>query len=252
MTRQTDTQIQRLLTEVDRRVGLSRTLIAFTADHGVAPLPEALAAQRIPGGRFKAAAVTDAITAALEGAFGAGPWIEKASLPSVYLAAATIAARGADPAAVRRVAAEAAAGVPHVARVYTRDAILSGAVPRDSASERITRGFHRDRSGDLHVLLEPHWMTAAAGTTHGTPYGYDAHIPLILMGPGVHAGTYHDRVTLLDLAPTLAALLEVEPPSGSMGRVLTEALRRPGTPALPTAQTSGARPTPVAPRTGEP
>ena len=63
------------------------------------------------------------------------------------------------------------------------------------------------------------------GATHGTPYGYDAHIPLILMGPGIAPGTYREHVALNDLAPTLAAILGVEPPSGAQGRVLTEALR---------------------------
>jgi hypothetical protein len=112
-----------------------------------------------------------------------------------------------------------------VARVYTRDAILAGDVPREPISERITRAFHRDRSGDLHVLLEPHWVVTGSAATHSTPYGYDAHIPLILMGPGVAAGIYRDRVALNDLAPTLASLLGVEPPSGAQGRVLSEALR---------------------------
>ena len=120
---------------------------------------------------------------------------------------------------------EAAAGVPHVARVYTRDAILTGAVPREAISERITRAYHRDRSGDLMVLLEPHWIAGGSTATHGTPYGYDAHVPLILMGPGIVSGRYRDRAALNDLAPTLAAVLDVEPPSGASGRVLSEALR---------------------------
>jgi predicted AlkP superfamily pyrophosphatase or phosphodiesterase len=226
MVRHTDRQLQSLFDEVDRRVGLAHTLIAFTADHGVAPSPETLAMLRIPGGRFPAATVYSAAEAALGAKFGAGPWIEKASLPGIYLDHALIASRGVDPTEVRRVAAEAISRVPHVARVYTRDAILTGAVPREFISERITRGYHRDRSGDLHVLLEPHWIAAAAGATHGTPYGYDAHVPLILMGVGIEPGTYRNQVALHDLAATLAAVVGVEPPSGSQGRVLTEALHR--------------------------
>lgn len=252
ITMQTGVQLQRLLEEVDRRVGLSRTLVAFTADHGVAPLPEALAARRIPGGRFKAATVADAIEAALDARFGAGQWIEKASLPNVYLDHALIAARGVDAAEVRRLAADALSKVPHVARVYTRDALLDGAVPRDLVSERITRGYHRDRSGDLHVLLEPHWMTAATGTTHGTPYGYDAHVPLVLMGPGINPGTYSERTALLDLAPTLSVLLGVEPPAGSQGRVLTEALARPRTGDTSVRTTRGGPAPSSAIRTAEP
>jgi arylsulfatase A-like enzyme len=73
-------------------------------------------------------------------------------------------------------------------------------------------------------VLEPFWLRSSNGTTHGTPYSYDAHIPLVLMGPGIKAGTYHAAAALNDLAPTLATLLGIETPSGSSGRVLAEAL----------------------------
>ncbi len=62
------------------------------------------------------------------------------------------------------------------------------------------------------------------GTTHGTPYSYDIHIPLILMGPGIRAGRYDATVALNDLAPTLVTLVGVEIPSGSSGRALAEVL----------------------------
>jgi len=68
-------------------------------------------------------------------------------------------------------------------------------------------------------------MRQAEGTTHGTPYNYDAHIPLILMGSRIAPGEYDQQVALNDLAPTLATLLHIEIPAGSSGRVLTEALR---------------------------
>ena len=73
-------------------------------------------------------------------------------------------------------------------------------------------------------MLDAYWLRATAGTTHGTPYSYDAHIPLVLMGPGITPGGYPRTVALNDLAPTLATLLGVENPSGSSGRVLAEAL----------------------------
>ena len=130
-----------------------------------------------------------------------------------------------DPAEVRRVAAEAATRVPHVTRVYTRDQLLRGDVPDDRLSQRVVRGFNPQRSGDLEILLEPYWMRAAQGTTHGTPYNYDAHIPLILMGRRIKAGEYYNHVALNDLAPTIATIVGVEIPSGSSGRVLSEAVR---------------------------
>jgi hypothetical protein len=101
--------------------------------------------------------------------------------------------------------------------------LLRGEVANDLVGSRVLRGFNPQRSGDLEIILEPFWMRQATGTTHGSPYNYDAHIPLILMGRGVKAGRYPGRVALNDLAPTLASLIDVDAPSGSSGRVLTEA-----------------------------
>lgn len=255
ITLHTDRQVQQLLDAVDRRVGLAHVLVAFTTDHGVVPVPEVATALKLPAGRFKGQAVYDAIRAALDARFGAQPWIEKGSLPHVYLDHAVLAAAKVDPEEARRVAADAASRVPHVARVYTRDAILTGAVAEDLLSARVTRGYHRDRSGDLYVVLDPLWTTAANGTSHGTPYSYDAHIPLLLMGPGIVAGTYHQRAALNDLAPTFATLLGLEPPSGSQGRVLHEALRAPlatSGPAVAETAHRTARPAPAVPAKAAP
>ena len=111
-----------------------------------------------------------------------------------------------------------------MARVYTRDQVLSGQVTPDTIGRRIARSENLTRSGDLEIVFEPYWMRAASGTTHGTPYAYDAHIPLVFMGPGIRPGRYDANVALNDLAPTVATLIAVETPSGSQGRVLTEML----------------------------
>jgi hypothetical protein len=129
-----------------------------------------------------------------------------------------------EAADVRRVAAAAAMTVPHVARVYTRDQLLRGEAANDLIGSRVLRGFHAQRSGDLEIILEPYWMRQVTGTTHGSAYNYDAHIPLILMGRRITLGTYPGHVALNDLAPTLAMLIDVDAPSGSSGRVLNEAL----------------------------
>jgi len=114
--------------------------------------------------------------------------------------------------------------VPHVAWVFTRDQLLLGQVPPDPFSLRVSRSYNPERSGDLEILLEPYWMRASKGTTHGTPYTYDTHIPLLVMGPGIRPGRYHRHVDLNDLAPTLATLVGTELPSGSSGRFLDEML----------------------------
>jgi bisphosphoglycerate-independent phosphoglycerate mutase (AlkP superfamily) len=83
-------------------------------------------------------------------------------------------------------------------------------------------GFFGPRSGDLFVLQDPFYLWDATGTSHGTPYDYDTHIPVIFMGSGIKAASYARRIAPNDIAPTLSAILGVAQPSGSIGNVLLE------------------------------
>jgi hypothetical protein len=181
----------------------------------------------LPGGRMTSKDLSGAIQEALDNRYRRGDWVLGMAGSSPYLNHDLIDRLRLDPAEVRRVAAEAVATVPNVARVYTRDQLIRGDVPNDLLGRRVLSGFHALRSGDLEILLDPYWIRSGSGTTHGTPYVYDAHIPLILMGPRVRPGEYGQHVALNDLAPTLATLVGVATPSGSSGRVLTEALESP-------------------------
>lgn len=233
ITVRTDRVVGELLARVDSLVGLDHTIVAFTTDHGVAPVPEVQQQRRLPGGRMRPDELFGPITAALTAKYGDGKWILATAGTSPYLNHALIAEKGLDQAEVRRVAAAAASAVPHVARVYTREQFLSGEVQPDLIGRRVARGYNQQRSGDLEIVLDAYWLRSPSGTTHGTPYPYDAHIPLVLMGPGIKPGTYHATVALNDLAPTLATLLGVEKPSGSSGRVLAEALAPAAVPTRP-------------------
>jgi arylsulfatase A-like enzyme len=87
-------------------------------------------------------------------------------------------------------------------------------------------GFSRTRSGDVWLVTKPLWFIAEGSlpTTHGSPYNYDTHVPVIIAGAGVKPGRYSSECSPSDIAPTLAALLGIEPPSNRTGRVLVEAL----------------------------
>jgi len=220
----TDRTIGQLLRTVDKLIGLQHTIVAFTTDHGVAPLPEVLHDRGLPGGRMTSKDLSGAIQQALDKRFGRGDWIAGMAGSSPYLNYELIERLRLDFAEVRRVAAAAVAEVPHVSRVYTRDQLIRGESQHDPIGRRVLRGFYAPRSGDLEIILDPYWIRQATGTSHGTPYSYDAHIPLILMGPRITPGEYHEHAALNDLAPTLATLLGIAMPSGSTGRVLSEAI----------------------------
>ncbi len=218
----TDQELGKLFSYLDQTVGMQHIVVVLTADHGVMPVVEQLQQDRMPGGRMNNATLFEPMRHALEARFGAGEWLLSTAGTSPYLNLKLISDKGLDPGVVESVAARAIASVPHVARVYTREQLLLGQVAVDKLSERVIRSFNSVRSGDLEVLLEPYWIRGATGTTHGTPYSYDSHIPLIFMGPGIKAGRYARPVALNDLAPSLATLLEIETPSGSVGRPLAE------------------------------
>ena len=232
----TDRVIGRLLDRVDKAVGLQHTIVVLTADHGVAPVPESISEQGLPAGRMTNKELFGPIEQALTAKYGEGKWLMATAGSSPYLNYELIEKLRLDPVEVRRVAAAAAMKIPHVTRVYTRDQLLSGNVPNDRIGSRVLRGFNAQRSGDLEIILEPYWIRQATGTTHGTPYNYDAHIPLIFMGSGIVPGEYPNQAALNDLAPTLATLLAIEIPAGSVGRVLSEALR-PSPPPAPAVKT---------------
>jgi predicted AlkP superfamily pyrophosphatase or phosphodiesterase len=224
ITVRTDRAFDRLLDAIDRQVGLSRTVVIVTADHGVAPVPEQMQEWKMPAGRFSREALEAAAREALEKTFGPGEWLEGRAGSALYLDWDLMEEKGVDPIAVEHVLADAIETVPATWRAYTRHQLLDGRVPPDPWSHRVVVSFHRERSGDVEVLLEPYWMSSTSGTTHGTPYSYDTHIPLMLMGPGIRPGRYNNTVVLNDLAPTLTTLLGVETPSGSSGRALAEML----------------------------
>lgn len=218
----TDEVIGKLFHYLDGRVGMQNVLVIFTADHGVSPVPEVNQARRMPGGRMPAAIVKDTVQAALVKKYGEGNWIVSPGEYAIYLNLDLIREKNLDRAAVNQTAAEAALTVPHVVRAYTREQLMNGTIQGDLVGHRLMNGFNVRRGADVFVLLEPYWLSGAHGTSHGTPYGYDAHVPVIFMGPGIKAGRFDETAAVNDVAPTLATLLGVETPSGSSGRVLAE------------------------------
>jgi len=223
MSIQTDRVFGKLFNFLDSTLGMAGVLVVMTADHGVAPVPEVNAARRMPGGRMPPGVVRKAVEAALTEQYGAGQWLLNPSDLAFYFNQELIRQKKLDQAAVDRTAAEAARHVAHVFRAYTKQMLLEGAVDIPVGT-RVMNGFYGPRSPDLYVLLEPYWLYGSKGTTHGTTFSYDAHVPVIFMGPGIRAGRFNQEIAVNDVAATLATYLNIETPSGSVGRCLAEIL----------------------------
>lgn len=240
-----DRSIGTLLDFVQTTVGLGNTLVAFTADHGMAPIPEHASALGLSGGRVKASDVLAAMRAAISARYNpqqktpdptadyifryddAGTMRDGFMNGNLYFNYAALKRDGVNLDEIESIAGEAALTVPGVSRYFTRSQLQRGAASiTDPVERRAVHGFYPARSGDLIVVVEPFkYLTEYVITaTHGSPYSYDTHVPLIMMGPGINPGRYIGPSTPADLAPTFASLLNVQTPSSATGRVLTDIL----------------------------
>lgn len=222
-----DRVVADLLDYIDRRVGLANVLIALTSDHGVSPLPELMQSVGIEGKRVSSAEITRAVNEALSSRFGDGRWILSLANDQIYLNRRLMAERNVDLSLAERLAGEAALSVEGVVDFFTRTQIVEGRMPATRLARLVANGFNRARSGDVWLILSPFCFLSegALGTTHGSPYSYDTHVPIVLFGQWIRAGRYYLECSPSDIAVTLAAILRVEPPPARTGRVLSEAIK---------------------------
>ena len=249
MTLRVDQQIGRLLDFVDARVGLRNTVVIFTADHGASPVPEQAALWQLAGRRYQKA---DLVKVAKDGlqaryarkdrpatdylqTFQNREEIEQGLLNhNFYLNRAALQRDRIDLDEAERVLGEAVMKVPGVARYFTRAQLEKNSIsPADPVARRVLHGFYSQRSGDVIIVYEPYTIQfdppddptdPHSSATHGSPYGYDTHVPLIIMGRGFASGRYAQAAAPTDIAPTLAHVLGLEAPGCSSGRVLAEGL----------------------------
>lgn len=228
---QLDRTIEALLDYVDDTVGLDNTLIALSADHGGPEAPGALQQYGFdvnyvePDTWDKAPAFTR-----LKERFGIGEeLIETYAHPYVYLNQEVIREKGLDQAEVEQAVAEELTKFEGVALAVSSKALAKGETPDTPVHRAVVNNFHLKRSGDVYVVFEPQWFIADfdglhVACTHGSPWRYDTYVPMIFAGADLESETIYREVSTVDLAATLSAYLGLQPPSGSVGAVLTEVL----------------------------
>jgi hypothetical protein len=216
VTLRSDRLMARLLQFLDDSVGKGNYAMVVSADHGVCPLPEESRRLGRDAGRIIPAVLLRKAEKFLAERFGSGPldtWLEALTEEWIYLDPDTIARHGVKQADVEHALASWLEGQPGIKKAFTRTELLAGE-PADDLTRRVRRSFHPQRSGDVLMLQKPNWLITPylAGTTHGTPYEYDTHVPLLVLGPRIRRGAHDEQTTPLAAAVILAKLLEVRPP----------------------------------------
>jgi hypothetical protein len=199
-----DRELADLFTYLDERVGEGLWVAGFSADHGVMTMPEHLTSEGEEAVRISGRERRVALGQTLQEA------ARSEGTPDL------IAAR----------MARAAEDAGLVAKAYTHFDLTSGQ-PADSFAVLFRNSYYPGRAAGLLSRFgietryaESELVHGSRGTTHGTPYWHDRHVPLAFLGAGVEAGVSDARVYTVDLAPTLAALAGIPVPYDLDGRVI--------------------------------
>jgi predicted AlkP superfamily pyrophosphatase or phosphodiesterase len=225
-----DQDLGELFADLDRKVGRGNYVVALSADHGVVPAPEDMERTGADAGILHLPEVQERIEKALESLNFPKPSVARITGSDIYFAPGVYERLKSDAAAMKEVI-EAIKSTPGVEGVYRAEQIADRPSTKSPLREAMAASYFAGRSGDLFIVPKAYWLMDSTptgqarryGTGHGTPWNYDQHVPVLLMGFGIRPGKYLDASTPADIAPTLASLCGITLATRD-GRVLTEAL----------------------------
>jgi predicted AlkP superfamily pyrophosphatase or phosphodiesterase len=226
-----DGVLGRLLAHVDSTVGLSNTLVVLSADHGVRQLVEVSQEKGIPARRVPPKVLQNAVSAAFGQRYPGVKDLISFFAIDFYLNEESVRRNKLDWKDVEKTAIDAIYSTGLVEKVYTHDDLRSLAPSSDPNLRLFQNAFYPPRSPHLNVMLKPEiYMNASVGgTSHGSVYEYDRHVPIVFMGRMIKPGRYANESGPEDIAPTIANLLGLAFPHEHDSRVLLEMLSRPQT-----------------------
>jgi predicted AlkP superfamily pyrophosphatase or phosphodiesterase len=226
-----DAALAELLAFIDDEVGLEHTLIVLSADHGGPDTPGYLNSLGIPAG------YVDPDSWDREAAIGRiksrfrikGELIGAYDHPYLYFSADVKNNPKIDQAELEAAVVAELMKFPGVALAVSSSALRSGDLPDNELYRSVVRNFHAKRSGDVFLVFEPNWFIndfdgLVVASTHGSPWNYDTHVPIVFVGSGMQPGVVQRPVQTVDVAVTLAAFLGIKMPSGAVGEPLVEVL----------------------------
>jgi predicted AlkP superfamily pyrophosphatase or phosphodiesterase len=222
-----DASLGRLIALAEKAAGgKQHLLVVLSADHGGADIPEAWAALGLPASRVRPTEVLEKLNQFLNAKFHAEKLAAAMEEIDVYLDIKKISEKKLDLKMVRHEAAEFLKTQDSFQMASSQDEL--GDVADETLQHILKHSFHRVGSGD--VLVVPKAFSVITdepqGTAHGSPWSYDANVPVFFYGAGLQSGTHLNHIQPIDLAPTISAMLEMAPPAMSEGRVLTEIFAR--------------------------
>lgn len=236
ITLRMDRQFKDFFTYLDQKIGMANVTLVLTADHAVCPIPEQARTQGLDGGRPPMSDMMADLQNKMVERFGPGRYFHGGRLGNrptlsnnnLYFNHPLLQEKQLSPETVTAFVREWAFSTGVIHAVYGRDQLLDGRAP-GILGQRVMKGFNGERSGDLVFVLKPYLIPgsgkAGAGTTHGSAYSYDTHVPVIFYGSAFKAGRYADAFNVTDIASTLCAALGILEPPMNMGTPMVKILK---------------------------
>jgi predicted AlkP superfamily pyrophosphatase or phosphodiesterase len=219
-----DLNIGDLLEYLDENVGKGNYTLFLSADHGAVHVPQFLADNNIPAGYFDNKQFRRSVKEFVENTFGSAMLIEGYSDNQIFFDYDLLAKNEIEADDIQEALYYFIIQQDGIDRVFTRD-MIEGSDGNNPFNKAVKNGFHPKRSGDIVYILEPSVISyTKQGSTHGSFFTYDSHVPLLFFGQGIKQGSSFERCDITDIAPTISALLGIAQPNGSIGKVIEKAL----------------------------
>ncbi|AKQ47831.1 hypothetical protein TH63_18910 [Rufibacter radiotolerans] len=225
-----DRDLADFLKFVDNHLGKENVLVFLTADHAGANNPTYLKNYRIPAGTTNGAIMRDSLAKHLNQKFGKADYIIKFMNQQIYLNHEVAESKKVNLVELQEECARFVQRFPGIMRSFTADALMRSHWAT-GIGMMIENGYMPYRSGDVMMVLQPGWYDGYGraeikGTSHGTAWGYDTHIPLVWYGWRVPQGESYVRTNIIDIAPSIAAWLKIQEPNGTTGKPLLEYMQK--------------------------
>jgi predicted AlkP superfamily pyrophosphatase or phosphodiesterase len=217
-----DKEFEAFFIYLDKKFGKNYTVF-LTADHGVAHAPGYSKEKKLPGGSMNMSAVSAAKNTMEK--FKISNLVESFDNYQYYLNYKKIDSAGADLDAVKKYFIKELNKDPNIFYAFDISHLQDALLP-ELVKNKFLNGYHPKLSGDVQIILKAGYLSGSnTGSSHGSWYPYDAHIPMVFMGAGINKGRMTKNSSMSDIAPTLAALLKIQMPSGNVGDVISEAIK---------------------------
>ena len=220
-----DKDLAELLSFLDTQLGKGNTLVFLTADHAAPEVPNYLIDLKVPAGYMDEAKLTKELKSYLTAKYGDSLLLSYSN-QQVFLNRKAISDKKLSLQDVQEDVAAFVLTMDGVAEALTATT-LNNAAFTEGSRYLMQKGYNAKRSGDVLVNYLPAWIDdySRTGTTHGSPYSYDTHVPLIFYGWNIKHGSTAEQVYITDVAATLAMMLNIQFPNGCVGKPIEAVLK---------------------------